>query len=141
MHSPIAALGLDCWLRVNKLFNRTSVLLTIAVATLCGCGESPRTFQQMSSDDRMNYLRAQADEAMLVEATNVVPNIRDVIEEHANTFADSVDQWRGWLRVEYTDFSGGEQRTNIPMAFLATFDGHLFGCAPNRADAGLITIQ
>jgi hypothetical protein len=95
----------------------------------------------MTDDERMNYLRAQADQAMLREATNVVPNIREVIEEHADTFADSVDRWQGWLRVEYNDFSGGDQRTNIPMAFLATYDGRLFGCAPTRGDAVFMTIQ
>jgi hypothetical protein len=113
----------------------------MVVVALCGCGESSKSYRQMSGDDQMNYLRAQADNAMLVEATNVVPNIRDVIEEHADTFADSVDKWRGWLRVDYVDFTGGDQRTNIPMAFLVTYDGRLFGCAPSRADSSLITIQ
>ena len=141
MHSQTDALGLDCWLPGSKVLTKTIALIFIAVAGFCGCTESPKSYQQMSGDEQMNFLRAQADQAMLMEATNVIPNIRDVIEEHADTFADSVEKWHGWLRVEYIDFSGAGQRTNLPMAFLATYDGRLFGCAPSRVDQSLITIQ
>jgi len=143
MYSQNAALGLDRWLTINKLLLKTTALTALVVVTLCGCTKSPKSFEQMSGDEQLNYLRAQADSAMLVQATNAVPNIHAVIEENAVTFSGSVEEWRGWVRVDYTDASGGIQETNILMAFLSTSDGRLFSCVPSRPGSGsaLIDIQ
>jgi hypothetical protein len=140
MHPQIAALGLDCWLPKKLLLKRIT-LPAVAVAILCGCAKAPRSFQELSQDEQLNFLRAQADSAMLVRATNGVPNIHAVIEENADTFSGSVGQWRGWVRLDYIDQSGGIQHTNIPMTFAATFDGRLFGSAPTGSGSTLLDIQ
>jgi hypothetical protein len=121
-------------------FLKIIALVILAVAVLSGCAKSPRSFEQMSGDEQLNYLRAQADRAMLVQATNEVPNIHEVIEANADTFSGSVQEWRGWVRLDFVNPSGAIQQTNIPMTFAATFDGQLFGCAP-RDGSALIDIR
>jgi hypothetical protein len=140
MHPQAAALELDCW-PSTKLLLKTIALSTIVAAILSGCAKTPKSFQEMSQDEQLNFLRAQADSAMLVQATNGVPNIRAVIEENTDTFSASVQQWRGWVRLDYIDQSGRIQQTNIPMTFAATFDGRLFGFAPARSGSPLLDIQ
>jgi len=129
MHSQIAARESDCWPPINRLLLKTTALTALVVATLCGCNRSPKSFQQMRGEEQLNFLRAQAGRAMLVQATNGILHIHNVIEENADTFSASVDQWRGWIRLDYTDPSGGIQQTNIPMSFIASYDGHLFSTA------------
>jgi len=118
------------------------VLTVLVLATLCGCTKSPKSFQQMPASEQLNFLRAQADSAMLVQVTNGVLHLHNVIEENADTFSDSVDQWRGWVRLDYTDPSGGLQQTNIPVTFVATYDGHLY-CSASTAGSGspLLNLQ
>jgi hypothetical protein len=140
MHPQIAALGLVRWLPIKSLL-KTISLSAIAATILCGCAKASRSFQEMSQDEQLNFLRAQADSAMLMRATNGVPNIHAVIEENADTFSGSVEQWRGWVRLDYIDPSGGIQQTNIPMTFAATYDGHLFGSAPTGSGSALLDIQ
>ena len=142
MYSPIAVLGLDCWQPIQKLFLKSTALTAIVVTTLCsGCTKSTRTFEEMTEVEQLNFLRAQADNALLAQATDNVPNIHAVIEENADTFSDSVQQWRGWVRLDYQDRSGGIQQTNIPMTFVATFDGHLLSRAAGVAGSPLLNIQ
>jgi hypothetical protein len=129
MHSQIAARESDCWPPINQLLLKTTAVAALVVAMLCGCSKSPKTFRQMSEADQLNFLRAQADSAMLVQVTNGVLHFHNVIEANADTFGGSVDQWRGWVRLDYTDKSGAVQQTNIPMTFVATFDGRLFSSA------------
>jgi len=88
----------------------------------------------MREAEQLNFLRAQADHAMLLEVTNGVLHIHNVIEQNADTFSDSLDQWRGWVRLDYTDPSGGLQQTNIPMS-VATYDGRLY-CSVSVAGSG-----
>lgn len=113
---------------------KTTLLVALISAVLCGCSRSPKSYEEMSGGEQLNYLRAQADKAMLTEATNMVPDIRAVVEENADTFNDSVDKWRGWVRVDYASRSGEIARTNIPMVFIVTFDGRLFGCMTSQLD-------
>lgn len=141
MYSQIAARESDCWLPINKLLLKTTTLAAIVIATLCGCNKSARSFQQLSGEDQLNYLRAQAGSAMLVQATNGVLHIHDVIEANADTFSGAVEQWRGWVRLDYTDKSGGIQQTNISMTFVATTDGRLFSCAPSGSGSALVDLQ
>jgi hypothetical protein len=140
MYPQTAALELDCW-RSIKLLLKTIALSAAVTAILCGCAKASRPFQDLSQDEQLNILRAQADSAMLVRATNGVPNIHAVLEENADTYSGSVQQWRGWVRLDYLDQSGGIQQTNIPMTFAATFDGRLFGTAPAGSGSALIDIQ
>ena len=119
---------------MNPLLKTTALTATV-VTMLCGCTKSPKAFQQMHADEQLNFLRAQADSAMLVQITNGVLHLHNVIEENADTFSDSVDQWRGWVRLDYTDKSGGLQQTNIPMSFIASYDGRLF-CSAATAGSG-----
>jgi len=128
MHPQTATTGSDC-LQPIKLLPKTVTLTVLLAATLCGCARSTKSFQQMTEAEQLNYLRAQADAAMLIQATNGVPHIHEVIEENADTFGESVGQWRGWVRLDYLDKSGGIQQTNIPMTFVASYDGRLFGRA------------
>jgi hypothetical protein len=130
-----AALRLNCRRLVKRPFMKTTTLVALVSVVLCGCSRSPKAFGEMSEPEQLNYLRAQADKAMLAEATNRVPGIRSVVEENADTFGDSVDKWRGWVRLDYAGGSGGIERTNIPMVFIATFDGRLFGCMTSQLDA------
>jgi hypothetical protein len=139
MNPLIAARESDYWPPVNQLLLKATALF--ATIALCGCSHSPKSFEQMSEEEQLNFLRAQADSAMLVQATNRVPNIHAVLEENADTFSGSVAQWRGWVRLDYADPSGGIQQTNIPMTFVATFEGHLFGCAPSGSCSSLLDIK
>src|SRR4051812_43034499 len=104
-----------------------AALTSLAIALFGGCAKSPRSFQQMTGDEQLNFLRAQAGQAMLLQATNDVPHIHEVIEANADTFSGSVEQWRGWVRLDFVNTSGTIQQTNIPMTFAATDDGRLFG--------------
>ncbi len=120
---------------MNPLLLKTTALTAIMIATLTGCSRSPKPFQQMAEPEQLNFLRAQAANAMLASATNDVPQIRGVLEENADTFSGSIEQWRGWVRLNYTDKSGGIQQTNIPMSFVASYDARLFSRAA-IADSG-----
>jgi len=135
MHSHSAARKSDCWPPINQLLLKTTALTALVLAMLCGCTKSPKSFPQMREAEQLNFLRAQADHAMLLEVTNGVLHIHNVIEQNADTFSDSVDQWRGWVRLDYTDPSGGLQQTNIPMSFAATYDGRLY-CSVSVAGSG-----
>lgn len=96
----------------------------------------------MTGEEQLNFLRAQAGTAMLVQATNGIPHIHEVIEENADTFGGSVDQWRGWVRLDYVDSSGGIAQTNLPMIFVATYDGRLFSSvATARSGPPLLNLQ
>jgi len=106
-----------------------TALTAIVVSMQCGCAKSARSFQQMTEEDQLNFLRAQADTAMLVQATNGIPHIHEVIEENADTYSGSVRQWRGWIRLDYVNQSGGIEQTNISMAFAATYEGRLLSYA------------
>jgi hypothetical protein len=122
-------------LSVDTLPMKTTLLVVLVSAVLCGCSRSPKPYEEMSGGEQLNYLRAQADKAMLTEATNRVPGIRSVVEVNADTFSDSVEKWRGWVRLDYSSGSGGIEHTNIPMVFIVTFDGRLFGCMTSQLDA------
>jgi len=142
MHSQFAARESDCWPPVNQLPLKITALIAIAVTMLCGCTKSPKSFQQMNEAEQLNFLRAQADSAMLVQVTNGVLHVHNVIEENADTFGDSVDQWRGWVRLDYTDKAGGIQQTNIPMTFVATDDGRLYSSASTAgSDTPLLDLK
>jgi hypothetical protein len=95
----------------------------------------------MREEEQLNFLRAQAGSAMLAQATNGIPHIHEVIEANADTFSASVDQWRGWVRLDYVDQSGNIDQTNIPITFVATFDGRLLACAPASSRSKLIDLQ
>ena len=126
---------------MNQLLLKTIALTALVIATLCGCSKSPQSFQQLSGEEQLNFLRAQAGNAMLTEATNGVPNVHAIIEKNADTFSGSVEQWHGWVRLDYTDESGGIQQTNIPLTFVATTDGRLFSCAPTASGSALLDIH
>ena len=128
-----AAPGLTC--RPLVTFIKTTGLLAFVAAALCGCGRSPKPFDEMSESEQLNFLRAQAYPAMIAEASNAVPGIRDVLEVNADTFSDSIDKWNGWVRMNYVNHSGGVELTNVPMTFIVTFDGHLFACGISKLDA------
>jgi len=141
-HSQFYARESNCWPSMNQSLLKTTLLTAIVIATLCGCTRSPKSFQQMREAEQLNFLRAQAHSAMLASATNDVPQIHDVIEANADTFSGSIEQWRGWVRLNYTDNSGGIQQTNIPMSFVASDDGRLYSSA-SSADSGspLLNLQ
>jgi hypothetical protein len=123
------------------LLLKTTALTAIIIAMLCGCAKSPPSFQELSGDEQLNFLRAQADSAMLAQASNGVPNIQAVIQENADTYGGSVEQWRGWVRLDYTDKSGGIQQTNILLTFVATMDGRLFSCVPANSGSAFMDLQ
>jgi len=133
MHPKKAAPSLVGWPLVT--FMKITGLLAIAVAALCGCSGSPKSYDEMSESEQLNHLRTQAYHAMIAEASNAVPSIRDVLEVNADTFSDSIDKWNGWVRVNYVNQSGGVELTNVPMAFIVTFDGRLFACGTSKLDA------
>lgn len=142
MHSQIAARESDCWPPINTLLLKTLALTTFVATTLCGCTRGPKSFERMSGAEQLNYLRAQADSAMLVQVTNSVLHVHSVIEENADTYSGSVQQWRGWVRLDYTDPSGSIQQTNIPMSFIATDDGRLYSSASSAGSGSpLINLQ
>ncbi len=113
----------------------------MVIAMLCGCSKSPQSFQQFSAEEQLNFLRAQTGSAMLTEATNGVPNVHAIIEKNADTFSSSIEQWHGWVRLDYTDKSGGIQQTNIPLTFVASPDGRLFSRAPSASGSALLDIH
>jgi len=96
----------------------------------------------MTGEEQLNFLRAQAGTAMLIQATNGVPRIHEIIEENADTFSGSVDQWRGWVRLDYVNQAGGIEQTNIPMNFVATYDGRLYSfVSAARSGPPLLNLQ
>jgi hypothetical protein len=135
MRSGIAALGRACRPLLEKPFTK---LFAVIVAALCGCSQSPKAYDKMSDRERLDYLREQAHHALIVEASNAVPGIRDILEADADTLNDSVDKWNGSVRVSYLTQSGGIELTNVPMAFIVTFDGRLFACGPSKLDGPVV---
>ena len=75
MAAPMNPLIAAC--HYNQFLKTTALIVTV-LATLSGCAKSPKSFEQLSEEERLNFLRAQADNAMLVQATNGVPNIHAV---------------------------------------------------------------
>lgn len=117
---------------------KTTGFLAVVLAAFCGCTGSTKSYQEMSESDRLIYLRAQAYHALIAEASNAVPGIRDILEVNADTFSDSTDKWNGWVRLNYVNQSGGLELTNVPMAFIVTFDGRLFACGTSKLDAPVV---
>jgi hypothetical protein len=110
-------------------------LLCLVASMLAGCSRSSKSYEKMSESEQLVYLRAQAYNAMVAEASNNVPGIRNVLEVNADTLSDSVDKWNGWVRVNFASPSGGLELTNVQMTFIVTFDGRLFACGPSKLDA------
>lgn len=129
MYSQNTALGSDRWPPIKNLLLQLAALTAIALSMQCGCGKSARSFQEMTQEEQLDYLRAQASTAMLVQATNGIPHFHEVIEENADTYSGSVGQWRGWVRLDYVGQAGALEQTNIPLNFIATYDGRLMSVA------------
>jgi hypothetical protein len=98
-------------------------LSLLAIALLAGCSHHEKPFEELSSKERVTYLRNQARQAILTEATNTVPGIHAIVDASYDVYgSEAIVKWTGFASVDYVNHFGGIDRTNLVMKFVANGD-------------------
>ena len=107
---------------------KITLLLFVLVGTaLAGCGKpQPSSYDSMTSPQRMEFLRSQAEAAIKTECTNLVPGIRNFVNLQSNVLDNSLARWSGSATLDYINPVGGVERTNLQFVFKSSSTGRLY---------------
>lgn len=93
---------------------------------LAGCSKRELSYDELTGPAKMDYLRAQADQAIKTDCTNHVPGIRNFVAVNAYVSSNSLAEWHGVAQFDYLNAAGGIDRTNLLFIFKSSSSGHLY---------------